>query len=351
MAARILHRTFRSYSGPVVYGTKDEEFPGDERSHVDRACWLTEGVETGHRVGSCFAADGTCHTIGRGQHIIVYPRELANEDWNAKDDQGGAGKLLRDIEINAVDLDEPGHVPNQNVEALWAAFKAEGWYLAQDGTFRWIEDGQAKVKGRWMDHKAGDLVHGAVLRDAITPIGGKVPKTGSRWETARRWAALFHAVMSDPDFAHCQWRFERHHLIDRVRTRKIQTNPRRRRQTLQQALYGSVLVENVVVNRDISPDLDLALCVLHSHSVNAPAIAYRKLVESLKATGYKPATDVSQVVFARDLLRRLARAKYGRWNEDIENGRWQRTRKRAMETGWWPLEFFRSPGGLMMVDM
>jgi len=339
----------------VVYGTTVlglEEFPGDKRSHVDRACWLTEGVETGHRVGSCFAADGTGMTIGRGQHILVYPKELANEDWDARDDQGGAGKLLRDIEINAADLGDPDYEPDHNIEALWSAFEAEGWYLAQDGFFRWRDAGRAKVKGRWTDHNAGDLVHGAVLRDAITPIGGKVPKTGERWEAAKRWAGLFYDLMSDERHFHCQWRFERNHLIDRVRTRKIQIDPRRRRQTIQQALYGPVLTENVVVNRDISPHLDLALCVLHSHSVNAPAVAYQKLVESLVATGYKAGDmSTSQVAFARDLLQRLARTKYGRWNEDIENGRWQRSRKRAMETGFWPAEFFRSPGGLMMLDM
>lgn len=344
---RVMHKTFRSYSGPAIYGEKLGA-PDFTENHVQRAVLLTEAVETGRRKGSVFAADGTGMTAGRGQHILVYPRELAHEDFDAKDDQGGLGVLLQRIEMRA---------PSPALNRLWKAFKDEGWYIAQDGKFRWYGDGHSKVANRLVDHCSGDLVHGAVLRDTITPKGGKVPAKGERWDIAKGWALLFHDVFKTQKSMAVQMDFEVHHLVHRTSTRKFQFRLSRRRSTVEQEVYGlwPKPITKFVVGSDITPQLDLAMCVFHSHTVNAPAIAYRKLRDTINVTGYQPSRmrrTRSEITFAFELLRRLATARYGRWNEDIENGRWARSRARAMEFGFWPREFFRiGLSGIMLADM
>ena len=338
---QVRHRTFKKYSGPIIYG-KSSPLDTQTKSHVRRAVIITEGVETGYRAGSIMAADGTAMTAGRGQHILVYPKELANEDFNAKDDQGGLGELICLIERKV-------HGPY--VDNLFDAFNAEGWYLASGGQFRWLEEGRAKVKGRWVDHIPGDIVHGAVLRDTITPVGGKVPKTGERWKQARRWALLFHEVFVDQESFQVQLDFEIDHLIYRVNHYKFPFHPNRRKETVSQVVYG-VPVGNLKIG-DISEELDLAMCVFHSHTVNAPSIAFKKLRDVLGVTGfsagYHRGTTV-EIAFARELLKRLAKSKYGRWLDTIKNGRWDRTRETARKSGMWPTRFFRGQSPIMSAN-
>jgi len=337
---QVRHKTFKNYSGPHIYGEKTT-IRTDTINHVNRAVILTEGVETGYRPGSIMAADGTAMTAGCGQHILVYPRELANEDFNAKDDQGTLSSLLRELELVA---------PVDALAKLFGAFIAESMYVAKDGRLRFYEDTRAKVKGRWVDCKAGDIVHGAIIRDIITPLGGKVPKTGERWEQAKRWAVLFYDVFSDPDTFSAQLNFETDHLCYRVNRFKYLFHPNRRKETVAQVVYGNYPVEIIEADNQITPELDLAMCVFHSHSVNAPAIAYRKLKEAILATEYVP--DIlsihnrpdKEVKFARNLLRRLAKANYGRWNEKVHGGRWIRTRTCARTSEMWPPEFFKKDG-------
>jgi len=343
----VRHRTHKSYSGPVIYGKKIPQDNVRTTSHCQRAVWLTEGVETEHRAGSIMAADGTGMTAGRGQHILVYPKELAHEDFNAKDDQGGLGKLLRRIEVKA---------PSSSLDILYGAFIAEGWHVASDGRFRWNEDGRVKVKGRWINCKAGDVVHGAVLRDTITPIGGKVPKTGRRWEQAKAWALLFHVVFSEPNSLEVQAAFEVNHLYHRMVSKKFAFRDNRRKETVSQVVYGGrqskTPIPHLQVGRDISEELDLAMCVFHSHTVNAPAIAFRRLRDTLKATGFNAPRDRGtnkEIVFARELLKRLAKTNYGRWLDSLKTGRWSRTRKTAMKSGLWPMRFFQGSSPIMPV--
>ena len=344
MAARVIHKKFRGYSGPVVYGEKLGD-PTFSDEHIERVVLLTEAVETGRRAGSVFAADGTAMTGGRAQHILVYPRELANEDWNAKNDQGGLGSLLRLLEVE---------VGGEPVNALFRAFEIEGWYLAQDGQLRWLKSGRIKVANRWVDYSGGDVVYGAVLRDAITPKGGKVPSSGPEWETAKQWALLFHEVFQGDKSMEAQQRFEVMHLVDRIGTRKYQFFNNRRSATVAQVVYGPGDPSTLRVGRDISAHLDLAMCLFHSHSVNAPSVAFASLRDALRATGFTPADRglAGEVSFARELLRRLANTSYGRWNDSIEGGRWNRSRKRAMEFGFWPEAFFRQGNdGIMLLRM
>lgn len=330
--ANILHRSVGKYSGPVVLGVEsDEPVPSlTHTRHIERAYWLTFQAETGGRVGAVMMADGTAFTIGQDQHIAVYPRELAHEDYNAADDQGSAWKLLAAIER-----------AQGPVEPLWVAFHEEGWYVSPDGSLRWLSDGSAPVGRRKVEHKAGDLVHGAVIRNTITPVRGVVERDTPGQETARRWAKLLHELTAHESTQAAQRGFGLEHLIHRVQTRKLCIQPHRRWKTVQQAVYGPKSIMDI---KDmILDELDLALCVLHSYTVNAPAIAFRLLADAITSTNWNPQEPKLHdgQRFARDLLRRIKNKRYGRWDK-----RWDRTRKAAIRTGWWPPHLFRD-GGVM----
>jgi len=332
MGMRVLYRSIGKYSGPVVYGT-ETLLPPSGPFHAARAFWLTGEAETGNRVGSVMMADGTGFTIGIDQHIAVYPKELAHEDFNAADDQGGAWALLAALEV--------AHAP---VKVLWEAFEQRGWYVAPDGTLRWIENGDHKVQNRKLEHRGGDLVHGAVIRDAVTPKGGRVTKVCEK-EQAREWAAMLHELTAHPRSRKVQESFGIKHLCNRVRTRKLRLADHRRRITFQKAVYGTPTDIETIRMSDLGEHLDLALCVFHSYTVNAPAVAFRIMEESIRAMGWPGAwlsDDDARCNFALNLLTRIKAKKYGRWDK-----RWARTRKAAMDVGWWPEELFKRPAGIM----
>ena len=338
---RVYHRKFGSYSGSRINGVDEIAIPsGDQaRRHVSRAYWLTTKVETGGTFGSSFCGDGTAKTEGPDQHIGVYPKELAHEDWNAEDDQGGLWAFLQFLEP----------IGGSAIEALWAALAQEGWYISQDGFLRYLEDGQHDVKGRLVDVVAGDCVYGAQIRDTFTPIGGKVPKSGPKWEQCKKWSLLFNDVFSDSSTFEAQIKFGVDHLVNRVRTQRIKLVDGQRI-SMRRLIYGTrVDVESLLVGDGFSKKLDLAMCVLHSHSVNAPSIAYRKLAEALDVSGFgafQKGTPV-EMDFVKQLLRSLANSTYGRWNDEVENGRWSRTRKHAKNSGLWPEAFFTGKDAIM----
>jgi len=325
---RIVHRSIGKYSGPVIYGN-DIIDPPDSRylNHVGRAFWLTGQVETGNRLGSVMMADGTGFTIGIDQHIAVYPRELAAEDFDATDDQGGAWALLADLET--------AFAP---VGMLWEALRRQGWYVAPGGTLRWLESGKVKVKNRWIEYQEGDLVHGALIRDEMTPTRGVVTKGSPDWERSRGWAELLHTLTRAPKSRDAQVAFGVKHLCHRVRTRKLRLSDRRRRVTFQKAVYGDAGDIATLRSETLTPHMDLALCVFHSYTVNAPSVAFRLIIEVLKTNpDYSGANSdgMVQPKFALDLLTRLKTKRYGRWNK-----RWERTRKAALAVGWWSRDLF-----------
>jgi hypothetical protein len=154
---------------------------------------------------------------------------------------------------------------------------------------------------------------------------------------------LFHNVFADDDTLQAQMDFGVQHLVHRVCNQKLVRLSGRRRTTVQRAVYGAFPAATVK-SSELGDEMDLAMCVLHSHAVNAPSKAYKYLGQSIDATS-------GQHDFVRDLLRRLATSTYGRWNEDVENGRWARTRLRAMKSGLWPERLFKGPDAIMPVKV
>ena len=116
------------------------------------------------------------------------------------------------------------------------------------------------------------------------------------------------------------------------------------RPTFQNTIYGGTSV-TVIKSDAMDSALDLALCVFHSYTVNAPSVAFKLLEDVMKRSdfpGYKDASVDHQYAVAFELLKVIKAKKYGRWDK-----RWERTRKAAMDVGWWPKGLFKRSDSLM----
>lgn len=316
---------FRSYAGPRIRGTDLYEIE-DPADHWARVLWLTSKVESGGKFGAITMYDGTACTAGLHQAIAVYPKELRHEDFAAADDQGSLWKLLRMLEM----------VPDfPALELLWEAFADVNWCVALDGHARYLENASVRVQNRNRGVKAGDLVYGFDIRETLTPNGGTVPARGRQWEQSKAWARRFHSVFSDPKSFKAQVKFGQEHFHRYCRRKRLRVgqDTRRAGEWLYEGRHASPQVPN--------KNLDLALAVFWSHSVNGPSKAWGILRKTLASHSVDSPDD-----FSRDLLRRLGRSTYGRWSHTEKSGRWARTRLAAMRSGYWPSELFKT-GGVM----
>lgn len=327
-------REFKNYAGPVIIGEHSVKQPtgGRAKQHLVRARYLTTQVETGGSYGTVVMYDGTTVTASPDQFILTYPRELANEDWNALDDQGGLVKLL--AEILAIRLvNAPTLQPA--LDDLRSEMERYGWYVHESGSIRYIGDSERRIDTKTVLAKADTNVFGYELRDEITPNAGRVPSKGPMWDRASRWAMLFARVFGDPATFDTQDVFGERHAATAYRTRKLIDT------TIQQQIFAGS-AEKIRVG-DIGEALDLAMCVWYSNSVNAPA----KALEILRAVYTEVGTGEGPVVFAKALVHRLGTSSYGRWNASDPNGRYQRTRRLAMQSGLWGAWAFNQRTGIM----
>ena len=327
-------KSYRSFSGPVIVGTHIVGVPTGQQAlqHVERAYWLTTAVETGGKVGSIMAADGTGMTAGLDQHIAVYPRELAHkEDGNAANDQGSLWQLMRRLET--VNGDESYQ---EAVNCLWGMLKAMGWYISQDGHLRYLEADTVQLKGKKVSVKAGDFVFGYNIREAFTPNEGKVPSKGAEWEQSKNWALAFHDVTAHDYGIKAQVAFGCEHLVERTGKR-----------TEYKTAYGQEVTALTVGVDGWTEELDLSMSMCQAHSVNAPAIAKKLLAQALKKCN--PRKNPND--FAKLLIRLLGTSSYGRWDDDIKYGRYQRTRSEARKSGLWPRSFFDGSNAIMPKDL
>jgi hypothetical protein len=315
---QIKWRQFKDYSGPVAVGTIPV-LPPNGLGCAERAYWLTTKVETGGTYGSVVMFDGSAVTAGPDQHILVYPKELANEDFNAADDQGPLGALLaRVMSVSALGVD------------MRRRFLQAGWTLSPTGRFLYAQDRSVQVGGRTIQVKAGGVVHGAVLRDTFTPIGGRVPSSGPQWETASSWAMLLSNLFSDPTTFSTQRLYGQEQLEKSYKSRKF-------------TVEGQIVTPESILRSDIHtasvgpvPEaLDLAMAMWYSNSVNAPAIAMKCLEKAWRAVAGSP------VKLPAEIIRTLGMSTFGRWNSSISGGRYQRTRIIAQSSRLWSPDFFK----------
>lgn len=326
-------KQYGNYSGPVIQGVDMIEKPSGDRAefHVDRAFWLTTMVETGGKIGAIMAADGTAMTAGLDQHIAVYPRELAHEDFTAADDQGTLWKLLRRLET--VRSSQSYH---QALTNLWRRFEAAGWYVAQDGLLRYLAGGQAEIGGEKIDLKAGDPVFGSQIREEFTPNAGKVPASGKLWERSRAWALAFHELTSHVGGEAAQIEFGIEHLVKRTKRRTIDGTGNS--QPIESFGYLDREITSLKLGSDWTEEIDLAMCMYQAHSVNAPAVANAALEKARDTARARGGQD--QAKFARILIEQLGNSTFGRWDDDIEYGRYQRTRTAARASELWSRGLF-----------
>jgi hypothetical protein len=320
------YKKFKKYAGLVEYGVMPQQPVNMESSHLSRAGWLTAEVESGGCYGTVMNYDGTGMTAGIHQAIAVYPRQL--EDDRIDNDQGPLWKLLVQMRTAA---------PNSyHLVELFSRMLNWGWYLDNDGVVR--------------HQLTGVRVSGQLLRDGLSGPGGVVPTKGKGRIKANEWANAFYRAFSDVTTFHAQNEFGLAHFTKRAKVKmKPCSNQYYRRFTLHDYLYGPHLhISNVKYPWE-SVAMDLAICMFWSHTVNAPGKTLRVLCSDVDSWGlpgkdYTPGRET-----ARRIIALLGNNPYGRWDDDIKHGRYQRTRDAAMEV--WPENLFEGDHNVMPKDI
>jgi hypothetical protein len=318
---KIKYRRYKEFSGPMIRGTIPFNLDKDH-NHAKRILWLTTMVESGGKFGATMGYDGTGNTSGLIQCIAVYPRELSMEDNYCLNDQGTLWPLIEEVAETSPAI----------LEELYSKLEHRNWT---------IRDGKVRVAYSEDNSKC---VNGRILRNELTPNNGKVPRLGKKWNQAKEWALVFHKIFSHPESFDAQIRFGIKHF-NKIIERK---NRYIDKKSISDLIYGKGVEAQSL---DLFDPIDLALCFFFSNSVNAPAIAFRKLGTTFasfkRVHRHEPNFDSSadRESFAKILIRVLGTYNFGRWHFENVNGRYQRTRKVAMKV--WPSAFFVGKKAIM----
>lgn len=299
--------TFGNYAGVRIKGTVPIYIDTNNIYHLDRAEWLTAQVECGGKFGSVQNYDGTGMTAGLHQAIAVYPKMAK---------QGPLFRLLQAIQ---------GVTTEANRPALFDAIQDREWELA-DNVLCYAGMSVAVSRVEIRNEFTGNKL-------------GLMPVRGSGRERAERWTRLFHKCFIDPVTFSAQKEAGIEWIESRTKN-KLYKSEKFKNKTIETAIYDGMDIAYVEID-EIMIEKDLALAVYWSHSVNAPAIAFRRLCKA--ADEANPIDKPRE--FAKALIRRLGKAQYGRWHHSVKNGRYQRTRRAALKL--WPKELFTGKGAIM----
>ncbi len=314
---------FKKYAGFKIKGTVAQQPVNFESSHLDRAAWLTAEVESGGLFGGVMNYDGTGMTAGIHQGVAVYPRALADE--KVDNDQGPLWKLLARMRSTAPDCLQLLHL----FEKLWGYHQ---WYLDDAGVLRARNDGKP--------------VSGPDIRLELTGNkNGCAPTQGQRKELAEEWVQTFHEAFKHPATFDAQNNWGVAHFTKRADRTKLRfcKRPVNKKKTIHDVLYGSNFhISHPQELPHFSFAIDLANAVFWSNTVNAPSAALKVLCKVVDSVGTVYTKGTGTDGFSRALIKALGTSSYGRWDDDIKNGRYQRTRKAAMDV--WPEEFFKKDG-------
>jgi hypothetical protein len=272
----VLWRKYRDFSGCLVRGV-GEVTPQDPSLHLSCAAWLTSKAE-GPTYGFVQSYDGAGISAGLLHNILVFPKDLS---------QGDLGHLVRRMLTEAC--------PDR--EGRLRELMPPTWNLSSDGRFR-----------------IGDrLVSGSALRAWAAPPNGRVPQSGSAWESAKEIALFFHELFADPRTYAIQERFAIEWLGRGQRANEL---------SVYQRLVDSRLskFDDLRVSQMPGP-VHVAMSVYHSFSVNSPATA-------LKCLRAVPASVTDPTLFAKRLIRELGTHGRDVWHDEpgTGNNRYDRTR-------------------------
>jgi hypothetical protein len=279
---------FHDYSGIAITG--DEPVTCFNRAmHMDRVVWLTAQLEA-PKYGSVQGYDGAGISGGLLHNVAVLPKTM---------EQGDLWKLIRRV------LDATARPARDVMLDLLAG---AGWSITPDGVLRTA---------------SGLKVGGRAIRDVVSPLNGVVPKSGSNYDKALAWAtALSDLFASGPEAHRAQTVFAAEWL---ARGKSSVELPVYQKFTGQPTLDSPI----GLASSALPPEVDLAMAVYHSFSVNAPTPA-AKALEGLSLT-------LSPEVFARGLIRRLGKTPFGRWQDEPGDGnnRYDRTRMAVWKCDLW----------------
>lgn len=292
---------YNNYSGCVIRDNTTT-YPNPNSIYLlDRAVYLTSLLETGGKFGMVQSYDGAAMSAGLEHNVSVLPKTM---------DQGGLFPALNFIRMAVPESTCPPLV------SLLGAFKSAGWVLDATGALRASTGGQ-KVSGQ-------------AIRNEFTPDNGVVPETGPKWEQAKRWALLYNALFNHPATFHTQIESAKRGLLLGNKAGEI---------SAYKAICGVEYPGILMVDVNLTPEQDLALCVYHSHSVNAPSIARSCLIES---------NPDNTPAWPKRLIRILGTKAYGNWKDTTTGGsRYDRTRIYAKNSGMWAPELFSGNDAVM----
>ena len=306
-------RKFRKYSGPFAKAPLAKiDIPTRFADHWERAFWLTSMVESGGRPGLINMYDGCGATCGLHQAIAVYPRNMDN------DVQGPLWRLLWLLD-SVVPL---SYYP------LWDRLIEVGWRLTGDGLV--MED-------------TGERVTSKTIRNVLTPLNGRVPETGERWEKSRAWAEAFSEIFALKQGLRVQTHLGTEHMQRSAKRVKIKVGQYRK--TIEEWCYKGNALSDQPLPTDKRVGVDLAMSLFWCHFINGPRPAKESLQTTLELTS---GPVLQPVKFAKALIQALGNNSYGRWDDDIEGGRYTRARLHAMKV--WPRELFEN-NGIMPKDL
>lgn len=327
---------FKKFAGVRINGITRMPKPSNlSRSHLARASYLTAQVESGGRYGTVISYDGTGITAGIHQAVAIYPANVA--DKNVGNDQGPLWRLLYSLKdyweknlAYTAPFPESAASPNFSWPMFETGLAAEGWLLASSGLFHL--DTLRRVSGQ------------SIRETFVGSADGVMPVAGQGRKMAETWADIFHKLFSS------EWTFETQlafgdsfFAMDSIKKLRFCSKGSLRETTIAGYFYEGKDIP-VVTPDFLGGPLDLALSVYWSNSVNAPSYALKVLCKV--ADNYVFARDP---LFAKALISALGNSSFGRWDDDIPNGRYQRTRKAAMSI--WPIDLFEGPSAVMPKDL
>jgi len=319
---------FKKFAGFVVKGKSSVIKPVTAR-HVDNAVWLTAMVESDGKFGTAMNYDGTGMTASIGQAVAVYPKALVdNVPLNS---QGPLWKILARISP----LKNSKDASADPIKFFFNAIENIGWVISEDGKCRYVEDGL--------------LVSGRQIRKEFTgSVDGVVPVKGPHNKNAQNWITLFSNLFSCPETFEIQLAVGREHIIKNATRAKFRfcKEENSKNYTVNDWLYWPFEVSTATTHL-LGPELDLALSLYWCNSVNAPSYALKRICKQVVDKIKLPETD--RIKLAKKIVKALGNAPFARWDDDIKGGRYQRTRKYAMQL--WPKELFEGPSAIMPKDL